>query len=300
MAFNSLRKRILALVATAAVASVALSGCAATESASESDFAERQFRPLAQLDYPPELFPEDLEGPQLLVLVPAWVSWWGFVTVATFFPVSLIAIFVRKRPVVIACLIWLIALYPLSAFRAMNKAAENVYTAIRRDGTQQNVLDTMQTRAELYDRIDYHRYEQKLDALFATKGRESVLGTYDIDDGGFGIRRCVSGLFVRMQRIYGTGFCQIPSRRRPRQTPLFKSGRYLSHSRIPSHLPHVLHPGSDPRNFLEALRCNGSIGCARRISRNHYGWRRSPYFGKLERLVCDSVSRHDEYHTEDN
>ncbi|MCA1247084.1 methylisocitrate lyase [Massilia sp. MS-15] len=62
-----------------------------------------------------------------------------------------------------------IALYPLSAFRAMNKAAENVYQAIRRDGTQKNVLETMQTRAELYDRIDYHRYEQKLDALFAQK-----------------------------------------------------------------------------------------------------------------------------------
>jgi methylisocitrate lyase len=60
-----------------------------------------------------------------------------------------------------------IVLYPLSAFRAMNKAAENVYTAIRRDGTQQNVLETMQTRAELYDRIDYHSFEQKLDALFA-------------------------------------------------------------------------------------------------------------------------------------
>ncbi|MCD2518944.1 methylisocitrate lyase [Massilia sp. G4R7] len=62
-----------------------------------------------------------------------------------------------------------LVLYPLSAFRAMNKAAENVYGAIRRDGTQQNVLDTMQTRAELYDRIDYHSYEQKLDALFAQK-----------------------------------------------------------------------------------------------------------------------------------
>ena len=62
-----------------------------------------------------------------------------------------------------------LVLYPLSAFRAMNKAAENVYSAIRRDGTQQNVLDTMQTRAELYDRIDYHSYEQKLDALFAQK-----------------------------------------------------------------------------------------------------------------------------------
>jgi methylisocitrate lyase len=60
-----------------------------------------------------------------------------------------------------------LVLYPLSAFRAMNKAAENVYNAIRRDGTQQNVVDTMQTRAELYDRIDYHSYEQKLDALFA-------------------------------------------------------------------------------------------------------------------------------------
>ena len=47
-------------------------------------------------------------------------------------------------------------LYPLSAFRAMNKAAENVYEAIRRDGTQQNVIDTMQTREELYERINYH------------------------------------------------------------------------------------------------------------------------------------------------
>jgi methylisocitrate lyase len=60
-----------------------------------------------------------------------------------------------------------LVLYPLSAFRAMNKAAENVYTAIRRDGTQKNVLDTMQTRMELYDRINYHDFEQKLDALFA-------------------------------------------------------------------------------------------------------------------------------------
>jgi methylisocitrate lyase len=60
-----------------------------------------------------------------------------------------------------------LVLYPLSAFRAMNKAAENVYTAIRRDGTQMNVTDTMQTRAELYDRIDYHAYEERLDALFA-------------------------------------------------------------------------------------------------------------------------------------
>jgi methylisocitrate lyase len=60
-----------------------------------------------------------------------------------------------------------LVLYPLSAFRAMNKAAENVYGAIRRDGTQKNVLDTLQTRAELYERIDYHSYEHKLDALFA-------------------------------------------------------------------------------------------------------------------------------------
>lgn len=58
-------------------------------------------------------------------------------------------------------------LYPLSAFRAMNKAAENVYQAIRTDGTQKNVLDTMQTRMELYERIDYHSYEQHLDALFS-------------------------------------------------------------------------------------------------------------------------------------
>ena len=59
-----------------------------------------------------------------------------------------------------------IVLYPLSAFRAMNKAAEAVYTAIRRDGHQKNVLDTMQTREELYDRIGYHDYERKLDELF--------------------------------------------------------------------------------------------------------------------------------------
>ena len=62
-----------------------------------------------------------------------------------------------------------LVLYPLSAFRAMNKAAENVYGAIRRDGTQQNVLETMQTRAELYERINYHSFEQKLDALFAAQ-----------------------------------------------------------------------------------------------------------------------------------
>lgn len=60
-------------------------------------------------------------------------------------------------------------LYPLSAFRAMNKAAEAVYTAIRRDGHQRNVVDLMQTREELYDRIGYHAFEGKLDALFAAK-----------------------------------------------------------------------------------------------------------------------------------
>ncbi|OUY05774.1 methylisocitrate lyase [Acinetobacter populi] len=59
-----------------------------------------------------------------------------------------------------------LALYPLSAFRAMNKAAENVYQALRRDGTQKNVVDTMQTRQELYERINYHQFEQHLDALF--------------------------------------------------------------------------------------------------------------------------------------
>jgi methylisocitrate lyase len=58
-------------------------------------------------------------------------------------------------------------LYPLSAFRAMNKAAETVYTAIRRDGHQRNVIDIMQTRDELYDRINYHEFEGKLDVLFA-------------------------------------------------------------------------------------------------------------------------------------
>jgi methylisocitrate lyase len=58
-------------------------------------------------------------------------------------------------------------LYPLSAFRAMNKTAETIYTAIRRDGHQRNVIDLMQTREELYDRINYHEFEGKLDALFA-------------------------------------------------------------------------------------------------------------------------------------
>lgn len=58
------------------------------------------------------------------------------------------------------------ALYPLSAFRAMSRAAESVYGEIRGQGTQAGVLETMQTRAELYDVLDYHAYESKLDALF--------------------------------------------------------------------------------------------------------------------------------------
>ncbi|TMG73629.1 MAG: methylisocitrate lyase [Betaproteobacteria bacterium] len=60
-----------------------------------------------------------------------------------------------------------IALYPLSAFRAMNAAALRVYGAIRREGTQKSVIDLMQTRAELYEVLDYHAYERKLDQLFA-------------------------------------------------------------------------------------------------------------------------------------
>jgi methylisocitrate lyase len=57
-------------------------------------------------------------------------------------------------------------LYPLSAFRAMNKAALNVYQSVKKDGTQKNVVDTMQTRMDLYDCLGYHAFEQKLDALY--------------------------------------------------------------------------------------------------------------------------------------
>lgn len=60
-----------------------------------------------------------------------------------------------------------LALYPLSAFRAMNAAALNVYETLRREGTQERVVDRMQTRDELYDFLDYEEYEQKLDELFA-------------------------------------------------------------------------------------------------------------------------------------
>ena len=59
-----------------------------------------------------------------------------------------------------------IALYPLSAFRAANLAALNVYKTLRAEGTQQNVIDTMQTRMDLYDYLGYHEFERKLDALF--------------------------------------------------------------------------------------------------------------------------------------
>lgn len=60
-----------------------------------------------------------------------------------------------------------LVLYPLSAFRAMNQAALNVYQHLLNDGHQRNVVDTMQTRMDLYDFLNYHDYEQKLDALFS-------------------------------------------------------------------------------------------------------------------------------------
>ncbi|RVU86682.1 methylisocitrate lyase [Leucothrix sargassi] len=63
-----------------------------------------------------------------------------------------------------------IALYPLSAFRAANQAALNVYKNLRETGTQSGVLDTMQTRMDLYDYLGYHEFEQKLDALFKEEG----------------------------------------------------------------------------------------------------------------------------------
>ncbi|HIE7068476.1 methylisocitrate lyase [Serratia marcescens] len=64
------------------------------------------------------------------------------------------------------------ALYPLSAFRAMNRAAERVYRALREEGTQKSVIDTMQTRNELYESINYYLFEDKLDALFARQRDE--------------------------------------------------------------------------------------------------------------------------------
>jgi methylisocitrate lyase len=65
-----------------------------------------------------------------------------------------------------------LVLYPLSAFRAMSKAAEAVYGTLRREGTQKGVLDLMQTRAELYDVLGYHDYERKLDELFKREGTD--------------------------------------------------------------------------------------------------------------------------------
>jgi len=64
-------------------------------------------------------------------------------------------------------------LYPLSAFRAMNQAALKVYEAVRNEGTQANVVNLMQTRAELYEHLNYHSYEQKLDALFTGEKQNS-------------------------------------------------------------------------------------------------------------------------------
>lgn len=66
-----------------------------------------------------------------------------------------------------------IALYPLSAFRAMSNAALNIYRTIRHDGTQKSVLHSMQTREELYDVLGYHAYEERLDKLFSKeKGKQ--------------------------------------------------------------------------------------------------------------------------------
>ncbi|HGN9370591.1 TPA: methylisocitrate lyase [Citrobacter pasteurii] len=61
------------------------------------------------------------------------------------------------------------ALYPLSAFRAMNRAAERVYNVLRQEGTQKSVIDIMQTRNELYESINYYQFEEKLDALYTQK-----------------------------------------------------------------------------------------------------------------------------------
>ena len=64
------------------------------------------------------------------------------------------------------------SLYPLSAFRAMSLAAEKVYESLLKEGTQRNVLDIMQTREELYERLNYHEFEQKLDKLFSDEGEK--------------------------------------------------------------------------------------------------------------------------------
>ena len=57
-------------------------------------------------------------------------------------------------------------LFPLTAFRAMSKAAENIYNSLAKEGTQDGLLDIMQTREELYERLNYHSFEEKLDDLF--------------------------------------------------------------------------------------------------------------------------------------
>ena len=64
-----------------------------------------------------------------------------------------------------------IALYPLSAFRAMNKAAELVYKTIREDGTQKDLISQMQTREELYEVIDYYKYEEALDKFQSNQSK---------------------------------------------------------------------------------------------------------------------------------
>jgi methylisocitrate lyase len=64
-----------------------------------------------------------------------------------------------------------LVLYPLTAFRAMSAAAVKVYDALRREGTQRSVVELMQTRAELYEHLDYHAYERKLDELFTREER---------------------------------------------------------------------------------------------------------------------------------
>lgn len=66
-----------------------------------------------------------------------------------------------------------LVLYPLSAFRAMNQAALKVYQSVRHHGTQQHVVELMQSRAELYEYLDYHSFEEKLDALFSQQKTES-------------------------------------------------------------------------------------------------------------------------------
>ncbi|MDQ3039013.1 MAG: isocitrate lyase/phosphoenolpyruvate mutase family protein, partial [Pseudomonadota bacterium] len=66
-----------------------------------------------------------------------------------------------------------IALYCCGAYRAMNKAALNFYEAVRRDGTQKHIIDSLQTRAELYDFLGYHAYEDKLDALFSDEKKDA-------------------------------------------------------------------------------------------------------------------------------